>query len=1182
MPEASPFEVRLSTGEVIELDLNEMFNAPAEQDSLEQLNDLARLLEDQKVPPQLWIRFVHECWTRRRTATALHYADQAVRALEAYSPRPATAIVPVLLLKANYYLALSRRAPKLRLAHPRTEPLSLPKDPHHPESTHAQSLYPADDRKLHPLTKDEYWRRTDRELARVERIDRDNKVARDLRAALHLASGKLELANRLFEQILAEEPNHLMALTGRARILFSRLSFRPALKLYQQVLQLEPTFQPDPRIGIGLCFWFLGDRDKAKRAWERSIAVNPEDSASAQTLLGLLHLNRSRDPLLPGGSKTRQKAYELGLSLVNQAFKKDNTIAACMGPLGNHLLLQNQGDKAMKLFERALQFSETRLLIAESHFNIGRALDSDPDGVSTSAALQEYQRAVEANPDMVIAYLGVGSCFVRTEQYPEAINAFETLLRKHPHTVEALVSLASIHTHLAFSFHSISDSTASRKAAKEAYESVLRIFAQGKSINGSPATATAGDSTSQLQQQQGIAKSERIRQLAIDRDMYVEMARLWADEISVERSLKAWQEARRIQVEQGMDKVESERPEPLDDEAYDAELERVERRVDARIRNNIAVLLYNKKNYQAATGHFELALGTVGQEFAEKGGELDGGETDATLTAVTYNLACCYEKEGNVDKAREGWENVLRGHPEFVDAKARIALLELNKGKGKDKQAWDRAHSHLKEALTSQPFSPELRALYTYFLFETFQHRQARDFARMTLKEVSRHDLYAMCASGVMSYLEARENKSDSKEAQRERQGRYMRAAEFFDKAIQLDPMCAIAAQGLAIALAEGALGNVADPSAASANGVNSALQDAQARQRNARDALLILTKVKESINEASVYVNIGHCHIARDEFERAAENYTTASKRYLQDKSSTVLWYLARAWYFKALKESSFVDLEKAIHVGQQATDLYPTDLSNIFNMAVLKQKAIEILYGRTNEMRTSAQLGKAFEYLESSQALFEQLIQDKTAQTPYQRDYPRHRSAYGRSLEGRYQSILDQQLAYETTEAGKINQARQAREEARARQLAEQARIEAERQRQAEALAEQRKKMREETEQWAALSKDFPDSDDDEAVGSKKKKGGAKKRKSTKIKGGEEAEASSTDEDGEKPAKKKRAAKKDKKPKKVKAEVEDNEDEDDEDAPIRAPGRKRKGGRASNLVKSAEFIDSEEEEED
>ena len=80
---------------------------------------------------------------------------------------------------------------------------------------------------------------------------------------------------------------------------------------------------------------------------------NPSNCTSAQSLLGLLHLNRSRDALLPGGSRARTKAYELGLSLLNQAFKKDNTIAACMGPLGNHLLIQNANGQGVKQVSRS-------------------------------------------------------------------------------------------------------------------------------------------------------------------------------------------------------------------------------------------------------------------------------------------------------------------------------------------------------------------------------------------------------------------------------------------------------------------------------------------------------------------------------------------------------------------------------------------------------------------------------------------------------------------------------------------------------------------------------------------------------------------------------------------------------------------------------------------------------------
>ncbi|GAA6062434.1 hypothetical protein JCM10212_003308 [Sporobolomyces blumeae] len=1215
-PARPAFEITTVSREVISVDLDEMFNAPTDDDTIAQLSDLVQMMAQEHAPVHLWCRLVHECWTRNRFATAIYYADQG---LASFAHRP-TDQVPLLCLKANYHLALARKAPKTRFPDPRTGPLAVPKDKHHPESLYAQHEFPRlaeRDRSDVPMTKDQYWFRVGKDLDRAAAIEPDNRVVRDLRAALLVARGRFEEANRLFETILQDEPNHLMALTGRARILFSRLAFRPALKLYQQVLSIEPTFLPDPRIGIGLCFWFLGDREKARKAWERSIAVNPNNSTSATTLLGLLHLNRSRDPLLPGSSAARTKAYELGIGLVQQAFKKDNTLAAAMGPLGNHLLIQNQGgvgvQQALKLFERSLQFSETRLLIAESHFNLARALDADPDGLNTAAALNEYQNAVQANPDLVIAHLGAGACYVRTEQFPAAINAYETLLRKHPTTVEALVSLASIHTHLCFTFHSVSDSSASRKLAKESYEAVLRIFNKGRGNKGDQDSTGRGggggggsagdDLTTSLE----ISKSERIRQLARDGDMWIEMARLWSDEATVDRSLKAWQEARRIMVDKALDELDPAQVET--DEQYEAEVERIERTVvDPRIRNNVGVLLYNKKSFQVAKDHLEMAFEAIGKRFAERGAELDGGDVDATLTTVTYNLACCYEKLGLVDKAKEGWENVLRGHPEFVEAKARLALLEIASAKGRDKVALERAHVYLKEALTSQSSSLELRSLYTYFLMETFQHRQAREFARTTLKDVSKNDVYALFAMGLISYLEARENKGDTKAAEADRQQRYVRSAEAFDKALQLDPQCAVAAQGLAIALAEGNLGNVVEPaSAASSNGgggsnganANGAtpMTEAQARQKNARDALVILTKVKESVNDASVYVNIGHCHLARDEFDRAAENYTTASRRYLSDKSSTVLWYLARAWYFKALKESSFADLEKAIAVGQQATDLYPTDLSNLFNMAVLKQKAIETLYGKPTDARTSAQLRKAHEYLVASDAIFAQLQADPTQPTPYQKDYPRLRRIYGTSLLKRYDATLEQQLAYEETEAGRINQARQAREAEKARQAEiEQQKLE-EQQRQAAALAEQRKKMREETDAYLEDAKQRwkYDSDDDDK---KKRTGGGGKKRKTKMMEGGEDEAKSTDEEGgEKPAKK-RKAKREKKEKgttskrKGKAsgkdedkgarsmDVDEHYDEDDEDAPIRAPGRKRKG-KANNLVKSNEFIDSDDEEE-
>ncbi|GEM08555.1 pol II transcription elongation factor [Rhodotorula toruloides] len=1161
---SAAFEVPLaSSNEVIPVSLDDVFSAESEDKVHELLAEVVGLLTTEQAATRFWVRLIEECWRQKRWAQALDLADQALRAVPGRPGFQPLDLVPLFCLKANFNLALARRAPKQRLEDNRTGPVSFPRDPHHPEFVRP-GMQPSP---TGPMLKTDYVIRAGMDINEAERIDPKNKVVLDIKAAWCMA-----------------------------RIQFSQRAFRPALKTYQEVLRLAPNFLPDPRIGIGLCFWMLGDREKARKAWERSMQVNPNNSSpSAPLLLGLLHLNASKDPLLPGGPASRSAAYGRGLTLIQAAFKKDNTSAgaAAMAPIASHLLLQGgplAAQNALKLAERMLSFADARLLLAEAHLARARALDADPSTAEFGGALilQSYQRSIEANPDLVMAHLGAGAMCLRMEQYPQAIFAFDTVLRRHPKCIEALVSLAAIHTHLAFTFHAVSDAAGARKSAKEAYEQVLRVFATGKEAVGSG--EGGGD--------RGIAKSERVRVLAEDRDLFIEIAKLWSDEQSVERSLQAYQQAARIEADKAESDIE-EREMKAEDDLYATQHSQEEAgpdAVDPRIRNNIGVLLFNRRplsSSSAANGtnshllraqeQLEAALQKAGEMFGKAGGVLNGGELDAVLTTCTYNLSACYEALGELGKARSGWEQLLSGHREYVDAKARLALLGL-----KSRAEWDSAHELIKQALTSSPQNAELRALYVYFLFETGAYANARDSARQTLKEVSRHDVYALCASGLLCYFEARENKKQGKEAQRDRVAKFTRAAEFYDKALQLQPQCAFAAQGLAIGIAEGTLGNgptESNGTAASAAAPGQTAQpltEQQARLRNARDALGILAKVKESVNEASVYVNIGHCHFARDEYDKAIENYATASRRYLNSKSATVLWYLSRAYYHKAVREQNFSDLQHAIEVGQQATDLHPKDLANLFNMAVLKQKGVEILYALPSEKRTSAELHAAFGHLQASNALFDELAADPTQVPPYEKEVPRQRRSYGRSLESRFPSILETQQAYDETEQGKLEQARRLREaEQKKREEAEAERL-AQIQRQAEALAEQRRRMREEAEQWAAMSKEWADSDEDD--GKKKRGGGGKKRKSTKMKGGDdEGLAETTSSEGEE--KKEKTAKKGKGKAAADGEgsgrmaVDEQYDEDGEEMPVKAPRRRK--GKSSGQVKSAEFIEDSDEDE-
>jgi RNA polymerase-associated protein CTR9 len=199
------------------------------------------------------------------------------------------------------------------------------------------------------------------------------------------------------------------------------------------------------------------------------------------------------------------------------------------------------------------------------------------------------------------------------------------------------------------------------------------------------------------------------------------------------------------------------------------------------------------------------------------------------------------------------------------------------------------AHDLLKQALTSHPSNLNLRAAYLHLLMSTIRvgdYKLFKDFVFNTLKDIDRHDTYSLCAAAWVHFFQARESRDISAKGVDERKKNFARAGEFYDKALSIDPQCAYAAQGLAILIAEDALGNMygalGPPVAAGAGAAGSAAgasaADGARVPGNMREALDIFVKVRESVSEGSVYVNMGHCHYARDEFDKAIESVSCSS----------------------------------------------------------------------------------------------------------------------------------------------------------------------------------------------------------------------------------------------------------------------------------------------------------------
>lgn len=431
----------------------------------------------------------------------------------------------------------------------------------------------------------------------------------------------------------------------------------------------------------------------------------------------------------------------------------------------------------------------------------------------------------EAKHASLVADLGVGQVQLLKGEFLAAKHTFEGVARRWPNEPEVQAMFASL---LAHAHPGLSD--AERKADRMRARATFDRVQQMIDVDAKNATAAGG------------ATSAVSRDVAADEELFVDMAQAWHGE-SLERAAKAYKSAARA-------RKDSDRPE------------------SPALLNNLGALAMLDGDAATAQAFFEDAL--------TKAAGLDGDAAAALgqqKTTILYNLGRAYEGQGMTEEADNAYRQILNVHPEYPEAKVRLAAMAMNV------QQLDVANNHLKDALTAHPTNSELRAYYLYFLVQTASTlafnahaiKQAIDFAYNTLRE-HRSDVYTLSAAGWLNYRQGREMKPNVKDSQteaglaafgRERTKYYARAAELYEKALLVDPECSFAAQALAIAVAENAL---ALPGAATND-------DSRTRIANARQALGVFQRVRETLMDGSVYVNMGHCYFANDEFERAIES---------------------------------------------------------------------------------------------------------------------------------------------------------------------------------------------------------------------------------------------------------------------------------------------------------------------
>lgn len=863
----------------------------------------------------------------------------------------------------------------------------------------------------------------------------------------------------------------MFAVLGRSRALFSLGRYADSLAGYQRVLENAPEMSdPDPRIGIGCCFWALGYKDDAQYAWQRALELNPE-SKVAITLLGLYHLNASNQ-CAPTDPKFQIEYKSAMQGHAQKAFKIDNNMPLVCSTFGTYFANAKNWKYADVVARRAVELTDINAIASDGWYLLGRAAHEEDD---LARANDFYSRADQARGGDERGYIpakfGVAQIKVLQNDMAGAKFRLEKIVQQTKNA-EALSLLGALYAEEAFSPPPGSTPEEIRASARKAIATLESVR---------------------------MAWKDPKKNLVPDSSILLKLSRLYEVE-NIERSFQCLQQVEEMELE---DLPEELRPEDAEDE--EAAKAVLRENLPPQLTNNLACFHYRAERFSQARELFQTAANACAK-LSQKDAQVDTG---ALLTTISYNLARTNEAAGNVDEAKMIYESLLTRQPDYIDAKLRLTYISLRQNPGEE---GPKALGKLYEA---DPTNMEVRALYGWYIRKAKKKTanvaedQEQRHYKHTLQNHDKHDGYSLTGMGNLYLATAREMPRNNDQEKDKRKKMYERAIEFFDKAIQLDPNNAYAAQGIAIAMVED--------------------------KKDYATALQVFTKVKESIKDASVHINLGHINCELKQYSRGIENVrplSPASHKHIltntpsqyeaalaKDRSHDpqVLACLGRAWLLRGKQDKNASFLRTSLDYSQRALELAPDQLHFQFNVAFVQIQVAQLLYSLSETQRTLEEVEIAAKGLDEAIESFSAIA--KSPNPPFPKGDIEQRANMGRNtMRKQLERAMQGQREYEEKNAERLRQAREVREAEVKRREEEKRKMEEEVEARKRKLLEERQKMQDRDRELAAARQEEEkrkeeDFSVDEETGEKRKR--AKRAPIKRKKKGEVAE-SDVDGDG------------------------------------------------------------------
>jgi predicted O-linked N-acetylglucosamine transferase (SPINDLY family) len=238
----------------------------------------------------------------------------------------------------------------------------------------------------------------------------------------HHRAGRLAEAERIYRQVLAQQPNHADVL-HRLGMLEDQLG-RPdvGVELIQRAIELQPNLA-GAHSNLGNALTHSGRFDEAIASHRIALRLDPNDAASQNNL---------------GAALANTGQLEEAIALFQRAIRLAPNFAEAHGNLGDALAGMGRLDDAIAAYR---EVARLRPDFADAYNNLGNALVR---GGKLDESIDAFHRAIALKPNFPEAYSNLGVAYKDKGQFDEAVAASQEAIRLKPDFADAHSNLGSI------------------------------------------------------------------------------------------------------------------------------------------------------------------------------------------------------------------------------------------------------------------------------------------------------------------------------------------------------------------------------------------------------------------------------------------------------------------------------------------------------------------------------------------------------------------------------------------------------------------------------------------------------------------------------------------------------------------------------------------------------------------